>query len=114
MGEKLSNDVLDELIKNLKDPKELESLYSQMLQRLINRSLDGEMDAHLGYEKNARQTEKRRANTRNGKSRKAVQSTYGELEIETPRDRDGSFEPQLVQKRQVRLTGMALNSGVTK
>lgn len=44
--------------------------------------------------------------TRNGKSRKMVLSTEGALEIEMPQDRDGTFEPQLVQKRQVRLAGM--------
>lgn len=106
MGEKLSNEVLDQLLGNFKDPKELEGLYAQMLQRLINRSLDGEMDAHLGYEKHDREADARRTNTRNGKGRKTVQSAYGELDIETPRDRDGSFDPQLVKKRQVRLTGM--------
>ena len=45
-------------------------------------------------------------NARNGKSRKSVQSQMGELQVETPRDREGTFEPQLVQKRQVRLGGM--------
>jgi putative transposase len=80
----------------------VEKLYSQMLQHMINRSLQAEMQAHLGRERHGRSS----CNVRNGKSRKRVQSAAGDLQIETPRDRDGTFEPQLVQKRQVRLAGM--------
>lgn len=43
--------LLDDLLKDCKSPKDVESLYSQLLQHMINRSLDAEMDAHLGYEK---------------------------------------------------------------
>ena len=77
-----------------------------MLQRLINRGLDAELDAHLGFEKHDKSDEGKRANTRNGKTGKTVKGTFGELEIETPRDREGTFEPQLVKKRQIRLAGM--------
>lgn len=98
----LTKAMLDELVGECKTPQEMEKLYSQMLQHMINRSLEAEMQAHLGHERH----QKSGGNPRNGKSRKAVQSSMGELEIETPRDRDGSFEPQLVPKRQVRLAGM--------
>jgi transposase-like protein len=98
----LSKETLEQLTAEFKTPQELQSAYSQMLQHMINRALEGEMQAHLGHERNGRSS----GNTRNGKSRKTVLSTEGVLEIETPRDRDGSFEPQLVQKRQVRLAGM--------
>lgn len=98
----LTKAMLDELVGDCKTPQEMEKLYSQMLQHMINRSLEAEMQAHLGHERH----QKSGGNPRNGKSRKAVQSSMGELEIETPRDRDGSFEPQLVPKRQVRLAGM--------
>lgn len=98
----LTKAMLDELVGDCKTPQEMEKLYSQMLQHMINRSLEAEMQAHLGHERH----QKSGGNPRNGKSRKAVQSAMGELEIETPRDRDGSFEPQLVPKRQVRLAGM--------
>jgi transposase-like protein len=73
--------------------------------RKINRSLDAEMEAHLGYARNAKQEAGRRANGRNGCTTKTVKGTFGELPIQTPRDRDGSFEPQLVKKRQTRLAG---------
>lgn len=94
--------MLDELTRDCKTPQDVEKLYSQMLQHMINRSLEAEMQAHLGHERHGRSN----GNVRNGKSRKRVQSAAGDLQIETPRDRDGTFEPQLVQKRQVRLAGM--------
>jgi len=103
---KLSKEQLDELTTGYKTPQEMESLYSQMLQHMINRSLDAEMQAHLGYERHETATAGAGENRRNGKGRKTVQSAVGVLEIETPRDREGTFEPQLVKKRQVRLAGM--------
>ena len=98
----LSKAMLDELVGDSKTPQDIEKLYSQMLQHMINRSLEAEMQAHLGHERHGKAS----GNPRNGKSRKTVQSAVGDLQIETPRDRDGSFEPQLVPKRQVRLAGM--------
>lgn len=94
--------MLDELTRECKTPQDVEKLYSQMLQHMINRSLEAEMQAHLGHERHARSS----GNVRNGKSRKRVQSAVGDLQIETPRDREGTFEPQLLPKRQVRLAGM--------
>ena len=54
VAEKIPTSILDELLKDCKSPKDVESLYSQLLQRMINRSLEAEMDAHLGYEKHER------------------------------------------------------------
>ena len=103
---KLTKKQLDELTGGCKTPKDVESLYSQMLQHMINRSLEAEMDVHLGYERFSPAAAAAGENRRNGKTRKRVQSEIGTLEIETPRDREGNFEPQLVKKRQVRLAGM--------
>jgi len=103
---KLTPEQLDALVGECRDPKEMASLYSQMLQHMINRSLEAEMQTHLGYAQNESAPEDAGNNRRNGKSRKTVQSEVGDLQIETPRDRSGSFEPQLVKKRQVRLAGM--------
>jgi putative transposase len=94
--------MLDELTRDCKTPQDVEKLYSQMLQHMINRALEAEMQAHLGHQRYGRSS----GNVRNGKGRKRVQSSTGDLQIETPRDRDGTFEPQLVHKRQVRLAGM--------
>jgi putative transposase len=98
----LDKTMLEELTRDCKTPQDMEKLYSQMLQHMINRALEGEMQAHLGHERHERSG----GNVRNGKSRKRVQSAVGDLQVQTPRDRDGTFEPQLVQKRQVRLAGM--------
>src|SRR5271157_1141642 len=93
---KLTKKQLDELTGGCKTPKDVESLYSQMLQHMINRSLEAEMDVHLGYERFSPAAAAAGENRRNGKTRKRVQSEIGTLEIETPRDREGNFEPQLV------------------
>ena len=61
--------------------------------------LQGEMNSHLGYENNER-GEKASANRRNGYSRKKVNTTAGEVEIKVPRDREASFEPKVIPKRQ--------------
>lgn len=98
----LDKATLDKLTEGYKTPQEMERLYSQMLQHMINRSLAAEMQAHVGHAPHERSA----CNVRNGKSRKTVQSAHGALQIETPRDRAGTFEPQLVKKRQVRLAGM--------
>jgi transposase-like protein len=98
----ISKERLDELTKDFKTPAQMESLYTQMLQHMINRALEAEMTTHLGHERHGESA----GNVRNGKSRKTVKSTNGLLQIDTPRDREGSFEPQLVAKRQVRLAGM--------
>ena len=65
-----------------------------MLERILNAALEGEMDAHLSID------ERSKGNRRNGKLPKQVQTCYGEVTVETPRDRDGSFEPQTVRKRE--------------
>lgn len=101
----IKSETMDEVLKDCKTPEDVDALYSQLLQRLINRALEGELDAHLGYGKHTKAGE-RRGNARNGKTPKTVKGTFGELDIATPRDRDGSFEPQLVPKRQIRLAGM--------
>ena len=98
----LSKAKLDELTAECKTPGDVEKLFSQMLQHMINRSLEAEMQSHVGHAPHGRSS----GNARNGKSRKRVQSAVGDLQIETPRDREGSFDPQLVKKRQVRLAGM--------
>jgi putative transposase len=98
----LTKQMLDELTGECKTPGDVEKLYSQMLQHMINRTLEAEMQAHLGHARHG----KAGGNPRNGKSRKTVQSAVGDLQIETPRDREGTFEPQSLPKRQVRLAGM--------
>ena len=91
------------LVADCKTPQEVAELYQRMLQRVIDRSLSAELDAHLGYERHEKSADGTRANTRNGVTKKRLKGTFDELEMTTPRDRAGTFEPVLVKKRQTRL-----------
>ena len=79
-------------------------LMQQMVKRFLEASLEGEMDAHLGYAKHD-PAGRNGGNSRNGRRAKMVATAVGPVSIEVPRDRDGSFEPQIVRKRQRRLAG---------
>src|SRR5579884_49618 len=95
----------DEAVKGLK-PEELSGpggLLSQLAGRVINAALQGEMTSHLGHPPGGTP---QGSNVRNGATSKRVQTDLGPVEVQTPRDRDGSFEPQLVKKRQTRLAGL--------
>jgi putative transposase len=98
--------LLDEVLAG-KRPEEIlgsEGVLQELTKRLVERALEGEMTAHLGYDKHAA-TERGSGNARNGKTSKRVKGSFGEVEIAVPRDRDASFTPQLVPKRQRRLPG---------
>ena len=97
---------LDELLKGQRPEDILNEggLVQDLTKRLVERALEGEMTDHLGYEKHA-SVGRDGGNSRNGKTRKRVKTGDGEVEIEVPRDRDGSFEPQLVPKGRRRLPG---------
>jgi len=98
--------LLDELLEGLSPQDVLgkEGLMAHLQKRLMERMLEGEMTAHVGYEKHAPEG-RNGANSRNGRSRKRVKTGTAEIEIEVPRDRDGSFEPTLVPKGRRRLPG---------
>ena len=86
--DKMSDEQLDQLLSGIHTLGQVDALYTKLLQRVINRSLDAEMDVHLGYSANENSSSGRRSNSRNGKTSKSVKDTFGEVEIETPRDRD--------------------------
>lgn len=92
-----------EAAKHMKTEKDL-SDFTQMLTKVtVEAALNGELDAHLGYEKHQKSTS---PNSRNGHTRKTLKTEDGEFQLNTPRDREGSFEPQLVKKHQTRFTSM--------
>jgi len=92
-----------EAAKGIKTPQDLND-FSQMLKKItVEAALNAEMDEHLGYEKHEKSPVN---NNRNGKTSKRVKTEDGVFELDTPRDRDGSFEPQLVKKHQSRFTSM--------
>jgi NAD(P)-dependent dehydrogenase (short-subunit alcohol dehydrogenase family) len=80
-------------------------LLQQLTKRLLESALDDEMTGHVGYDKHDA-AGKNGGNSRNGKRSKTVLTDVGPVEIEVPRDREGSFEPQIVKKRQRRLSGV--------
>ena len=93
--------LLDELLEEHQSPEEIlgeSGLLKQLSKRLIERALAGELKAHLKEQAEAGQN-----NSRNGHSKKTVQSNHGEMELSIPRDRQGSFEPVLVPKHQRRI-----------
>jgi putative transposase len=79
-------------------------LLKQLTKALLERALDAELTEHLGYEKHDPAGYKS-GNSRNGKSKKKLKGDFGEMELETPRDREASFEPKIVAKHQTRWTG---------
>ncbi|MFF3365237.1 IS256 family transposase [Streptomyces misionensis] len=80
-------------------------LLQQLTKRLLESALEGEITDHLGYDKHD-PAGKNGGNSRNGTRSKTVLTDVGPVEIVMPRDRDGSFEPKIVKKRQKRLTGV--------
>ena len=89
-----------ELSKGLSSGQPLtgkDGVFTPLLKRVIEASLEGEMDAHLEQSK----TEK---NRRNGRGQKNINSSFGGFDIFSPRDRNGSFQPEIVRKRQRRIT----------
>jgi putative transposase len=104
-----TNETIDKLITDLDLNKDTElfgrdGLVKQITKRLVERVLEAEMAEHLGYDRGER-SEVPRDNPRNGLATKRLKTDDGEIEIDVPRDRNSTFEPQLVKKRQSRLTG---------
>ena len=101
----LPEEALQDALKGLQ-PGEITGaggLLSQLAGRVIQTALQGEMTDHLGHPPGG---EPQGANVRNGRTAKTVSTDLGPVQIETPRDRDGSFQPRLVKKRQTRLAGL--------
>ena len=109
----LSDATNDELVRLLAERARAEGLrlagegglLAQLTKRVVEAALDGELDDHLGYGKHD-PAGRDGGNSRNGKRGKTVLTEAGPVSIEVPRDGEGSFEPQLVRKRQRRLTGL--------
>lgn len=103
--------IIDEAVKQFKEGKIQNSLdvtnfLDSLLQPLMQKLLDTELDNHLEYDKYEHQKDKKAQNSRNGHCKvKTVKTKYGNIEIETPRDRNATFEPVIIEKGQTRLTG---------
>ena len=92
-----------EAAKGIKTEKDLDDFRKMLTKVTVEAALNAELDDHLGYEKHGQSDS---SNSRNGSGRKRLKTDAGQIDIDTPRDRDGSFDPQLVKKRQTRFTSM--------
>jgi transposase-like protein len=94
-------------MKAVRSPQELfgpEGLFHQLKAALMERMLEAELTEHLGFEKNAVEG-RGKGNSRNGYTTKTIKTDTGPVDVRVPRDRNGTFEPQLVAKHQRRLEG---------
>jgi len=107
MEKEIRKELLDELIKDYKKPEDLigeTGLLKQLTKALVERAMGAELTGHLGYEKHD-PVGYNSGNSRNGTSAKTVKGDFGEVVVETPRDRNGTFEPQILRKHQTRFDG---------
>lgn len=103
----IDTEIIDRLLKDYKSPEDVlgeNGLLKQFTKAILERAMAAELTHHLGYEPHAVDG-KNTGNSRNGKSKKTVKGDFGELPIETPRDRNSTFEPQIVPKGETRFEG---------
>jgi putative transposase len=103
----ITDEVLNELLKDYQKPEDLlgqDGLLKQLQKRLLEKAMGAELTVHLGYGKHD-PAGRNSGNSRNGSSPKTLKGEFGNLELATPRDRNGSFEPQIVTKGQRRFEG---------
>jgi len=104
---RISNEVIDELLAGASTEEEIAGpggLLAELTKRLIERALEVELSEHVGYEPHC-EPPGGAANQRNGAPPKTLITEHGKIQINAPRDRDGSFEPRIVKKRQRRFVG---------
>lgn len=103
----IPDDLIDQLLADYKTPEDLtgkNGILKQLTARLVERALQAEMSDHLGYEKHEPKG-RGTGNSRNGTTSKTLKTELGLVPIEVPRDRQGTFEPKIVKKRQTRFDG---------
>lgn len=104
---KIRKELLDEILKEYKNPEDFlgpDGILKKLTAALVERAMGAELRDHLGYDKHER-ADGNGGNSRNGHTKKTLRTQRGPLPIEVPRDRDGSFEPQLVKKHQRHFDG---------
>ena len=103
----INTDLIDQLLKDYQKPEDIlgeNGLLKQFTKAILERAMQAELTTHLGYEPHAPEG-RNSGNSRNGKSRKKLTGDFGELPLEVPRDRNSTFEPQIVPKGQSRFEG---------
>jgi len=102
MADKTQEQLIDELLKDYKGPESFwgqTGIFAQLKKKIIERTLDAEMDNHLGYTKHDPKGHNS-GNSRNGRGKKTVVIDSDQIELSPPRDRNSTYEPQLIPKRQ--------------
>jgi Transposase, Mutator family len=103
----IGHKLIDKLLADYKKPEDIigeEGLLKQLTKALLERAMQAELTEHLGYEKHD-PVGHNSGNSRNGATTKTLKGDFGEVPLETPRDRNGSYEPKIVGKNQTRFTG---------
>jgi putative transposase len=103
----IKTELIDELLKDYQKPEDIigeNGLLKRFVKAVLERALNAELTHHLGYERHD-PAGNNSGNSRNGTSSKTVKGDFGELELEVPRDRTSTFEPQILPKHQTRFTG---------
>src|SRR5215208_2067840 len=93
----IDNELIDNLLKDYKKPEDIigeNGLLKQLTKQLLERAMAAELTDHVGYEKHDAAGHKS-GNSRNGKSAKTLKGSFGTMPLEIPRDRNGTFEPQV-------------------
>jgi putative transposase len=106
-GERIPDEMIDELLAGASTEEEIAGpggLLAELTKRLVERAMEVELTGHVGYEPHA-EPPGGTGNTRNGTSPKRLVTEHGQVEIDAPRDRNGTFEPKIVKKRQRRFVG---------
>src|SRR5215472_12771229 len=99
-GPVIKEELLNELLGSVSSPEQLlgkDGLLKQLTARLVERALQAEMTHHLGYEQGQQRPG---VNGRNGYTSKTITTDHGDVSIDIPRDREGTFDPQIVKKRE--------------
>lgn len=99
MKKKQLNDLIDTAADGIKSEADIVDAMKLIRKSFYEKALNGELDVHLGYERYA---ESPSGNARNGVTTKTVYTDDGPVDIDTPRDRKGEFEPHIIKKRQTR------------
>jgi putative transposase len=103
----INNALLDQLLNDYQKPEDIlgeNGLLKQLTKAVLERAMQAELTHHLGYDKHS-PAGNNSGNSRNGKSKKTLKGEFGNLPLEVPRDRNSTFEPQIVPKGQTRFEG---------
>ncbi len=103
MDDKKLEALAKELAKDIKSEKDLSTLSRRLVKLTVETALNAEIEDHLGYTKNSPDG-RNSGNSRNGHTPKTLKGDFGHVKMQTPRDRNGTFDPQFVKKGQTRLT----------